>query len=185
MISHKFKEFSIQNAKDLLLQLTQQEYLKEMNIGTHFPMIVLSLTEKGRAAVTNHEEIFLDFKKFYTNSFTSAADVSIVDKDILEEYYHIKRELTELQKREEELKDTIKNAMTEKNVNELHFAFMDLYCKKAERVTYPKEKIEQYVSEDILSRIRTVNEIIILTTKIRADKEQADDKNIPVKSSTE
>ena len=171
MVWHEFKGFSIQQAKDLLLQLIDKGYLKEMNVGISFSMIVISLTEKGRAAVTNQEEILLDFQRFYTNSFKSAADIGVVDKDTLEEYYNVKRELVELQKREQELKDTIKDAMVEKKVNELHSEFMDLYCKKTERITYPKEKIERYVPDDILRKIRIVNESIILITKFKTDKE--------------
>src|SRR3989338_8335633 len=102
MVWHEFKGFSIQQAKDLLLQLIDKGYLKEMNVGISFSMIVISLTEKGIAAVTNQEEILLDFQRFYTNSFKSAADIGAVDKDTLEEYYHVKRELVELQKREQE-----------------------------------------------------------------------------------
>jgi|SRR3989338_2989822 len=170
MVWHEFKGFSIQQAKDLLSQLIEKGYLREMNVGISFSMIVIALTEKGKAAVDNQDEVALDFQRFYSTSFKSAADVGIVDKDTLEEYYNVKRELVELQKREEELKDTIKNAMVGKNANELHTNFMDLYCKKAERVTYPKEKIEKYVPDDILNKIRIVSESIILIAKLKTDK---------------
>ena len=63
------------------------------------------------------------------------------------------------------------NIQVEKNANELHSEFMDLYCKKAERITYPKEKIERYVPDDILNKIRTVSESIILITKLKTGKE--------------
>ena len=171
MIWHEFKGFSIQQAKGLLSQLIEKGYLREMNVGTSFPVVVIALTEKGKVAVAHQDEVDFDFQRFYSASFKSATDVGIVDKDTLEEYYHVKRELVELQKREEELKDTIKDAMVRKMVKELHSEFMDLYCKKAERVTYPKEKIEKYVPGYILNKIRTVSESIILITKLKENKE--------------
>jgi len=167
MVWHKFEGFSIQQAKDLLSQLMEKGYLKEINIGISFAMIVIALTDKGKEAINNNETIALDFQRFYSSTFKSATDVGVVDKDIIEEYYNIKKELVELQKREEELKDTIKVAMTEKNIPEIHSDLMDLYCKKVERVTYPKEKIEKFVPDDVLDKIRTVNESIILTTKLK------------------
>ncbi|MDP2750665.1 MAG: hypothetical protein Q8O89_07585, partial [Nanoarchaeota archaeon] len=166
-----FKEFSIQQTRDILSQLIEKGYLKEMDVGISFSMIVIALAEKGKVAIDNQEEIALDFQRFYSTSFKPAADVGIVDKDTLEEYYHVKREFIELQKREEELKDIIKAAMVEKKVNALHSEFMNLYCKKIERIVYPKEKIERYVPDDILNKIRTVSESIILTTKLKTDKE--------------
>ena len=171
IIWREFKGFSIQQTKDILSQLMDKGYLKEINVGISFAMIVIVLTEKGKEAVNSHDEIALDFKRFYNEPFKPAADMGVVDKDTLEEYYSIKRELVELQKVEEELKDTIKSAMREKGVNELHSEFMDLYYKKAERVIYPKEKIEKYVPSDILNKIRTVNESIILITKLKTKKE--------------
>ena len=170
MIWHEIKGGSIQQIKDLLSQLIEKEYLKEINIGVYFAMIVIALTEKGKDAINNKEEISLDYQKFYSTTFKPATEIGIVDKEIIEEYYHIKSELVELQKREEELKDAIKNAMVEKNVNELHSEFMDVYCKKSERIMYPKEKIEAYVPEDILKKIRTISESIILTTKLKMKK---------------
>ncbi len=167
MICHEWKEVSIQQVKDLFSQLIELSYLREMEVGMGFSMIVLSLTEKGQEAIKNKEEINLDFQRFYSATFKPATDIGIIDKAILEEYFHIKQELIKLQKREEELKATIKSAMVEKQANELHNEFMDIYCKKTERVTYPKEKIEKYVPEDILSKIRTVNENIILITKLK------------------
>lgn len=167
MVWHELKGFSIQQAKDLISQLIEKGYLKEMNVGISFAMWVIALTDKGKEAIDNKENIALDFQRFYNAHFKPATDIGIVDKDTIEEYYSIKRELIELQKREEELKDTIKLAMTEKNTSEIHSDLMDLYCKKVERITYPKEKIEKFVPSNILEKIRTVNEIIVLTTKLK------------------
>ena len=158
--------FSIQQAKELISQLIEIGYLKEINVGINFAMLVITLTDKGKEAINNKENIALDFQRFYA-TFKSATDIGIVDRDVIEEYYNIKKELLELQKREEELKDMIKLAMTEKNVLEIHSNLMDLYCKRVERITYPKEKIEKFVPSDVLEKIRTVNEIIVLTTKLK------------------
>ncbi len=167
MVWHEFDGFTIQQAKDLLSQLMENGYLKEINVGISFAMVVVTLTDKGRGAIANKEAIALDFQRFYAATYKPATDIGVVDKDIIEEYYTIKKELMELQKREEELKDTIKQAMTKANTPEIHSDLMDLYCKKVERVTYPKEKIERLVPEDILEKIRTINESIILTTKLK------------------
>src|SRR3989344_8928084 len=162
MVWHEFGEFSILHAKDLLSQLLEKKYLKEIDIGRGFAMIVVELSDKGKEAIQNKETIILDFQRFYTTTYKTAADIGIVDKDIIVEYYNIKKELIELQKREEELKNTIKRAMTENNTPEIHDELMDLYCKKLERITYPKEKVERLVPENILEKIRTRNEVTIL-----------------------
>jgi len=170
IVWHETKGFSIYQAKDLVSQLIERGYLKEMNVGLSFAIIVIALTDKGKEAIKNKEEIQLDFQRFYNDSFKQATDIGIVDKDIIEEYYNVKKELIELSKREEELKDTIKLAMTEKHADIIHNELMDLYLKKSERVTYPKEKIERFVPQNLLEKIRTVNEITILTTKLKDNK---------------
>ena len=171
MVWHGIQGFSIQQAKDLISQLLEKGYLKEMNVGMSFAIIVIALTDKGKNAVANREEVNLDYQRFYTTTFKPAADMGIVDKDTLEEYYNVKRELIELQKREEELKETIKLAMVEKNASVIHSDFMDLYCKKVERVTYPKENVERYVPSELLEKIRVVKETIFLTAKLKRMEE--------------
>ncbi len=170
MVWHELNGFSIQQAKDILSQLIEIGYLKEINVGVSFAMVVIVLTDKGKDAIKNREDVLLDFQRFYT-AFKPATDVGVVDNDILKEYYSIKRELIKLEKREEELKETIKFAMTEKNTPEIHSDLMDLYCKKVERITYPKEKIERFVPENILEKIKTVSESIILTTKLKGTED--------------
>lgn len=90
-----------------------------------------------------------------------------LNKDVIEEFYNIKKELIGLQKREEELKDTIKKVMVEKNVGELHNDFMDLYCRQTRRILYPKEKIERFVPPVILEKIRTIHESTVLFAKLK------------------
>jgi len=167
MVQHKFSGFSIRHAKELLSQLIEKEYLKKTDIGSRFAIVVVALSDKGREAIINHETIILDFQRFCTPTFKSASDLGVVDKDIIEEYYNLKKELILLQKREEELKDVIKQAMIKANTSEIHSDLMDLYCKRIERVTYPKEKIERFVPNNILDKIRTVNESIILITRLK------------------
>ncbi len=174
MIWNDIPGSTIQQIKDILSMLTEQEYLQEVNVGTRFAMIVLIVTEKGRTAIKNKEEIPLDYQKFYT-SFKPATSIGIINKDIAEEFYETKKKILELQKREEELKTTIKKAMTEKNVGELHYDFMDLYCKRVERILYPKEKIEKFVPQSILQTIRTVQETIVLTTKLKENNQTKTD----------
>ncbi|GEM_PF-6514775 len=167
MIWRELRGISIQQVKDLLKQLVDKGYLKEVNIGIHFAVIVVELTEKGKEALTNKEEIPIDIQKFYTMTFKPGTDIGVIDLEVIEEFYHIKKELIALQKREEELKETIKKGMTEKNVGEIRNAFMDLYCKNAEKVFYPKEKIERLVPEEILEKIRIINKSIVLIAKLK------------------
>ncbi|HIH31589.1 TPA: hypothetical protein HA235_02680 [Candidatus Woesearchaeota archaeon] len=167
IVWHELGEFTIQQAKDLLSQLIEKGYLKEVNVGISFAMVVVALTEKGREAVITKETISLDFQRFYSTTYKPATDVGIVDKDTLEEYYNIKRELMALQKREEELKETIKQAMIEKHADTITNELMDLCLKKIEKITYPKENIERLVPQDLLEKIRTIKEIIVLTTKLK------------------
>jgi len=179
IIQNKFGDITLQQAKDLISQLVERGYLKETNIGFNFAMIIIELTDKGRGAINKNEAITLDFQRFY-ETFKPASEVGIVDKNIIDEYYKIKCELTILQTREEELKNTIKTTMTEKNVPELRSEFIDFFCKKIERVTYPKEKVEKFVPDDILANIRTVNQTIILTTRLKKREGPANDKNTSV-----
>ncbi len=177
MVWHNFGELSIYQSKDLISQLIEQDYLKEMNVGIGFAMMIVALTDKGKDAVNNKKEINLDFQRYYSTKFKSAKDIGVVDKDVLQEYYDIRRELFELQDREEELKNTIKKAMIEKNTSEIHSEIMDLYCKKVIRVNYPKEKIERFVPSSIIEKIKTVNESIVLTAKLKNLRREDDGKS--------
>lgn len=170
IVWHTMGGFSISQAKDLLSQLIEKGYLQEMNVGIRFAMIVIVLTTKGREAINYKEEITLDFHRFYSDTFKQASDIGIVDKDLLEEYYNIKKELQELTTREEELKETIKVAMTERQADVIQNEYMDIFLKKAQRVTYPKEKIERLCPPNLLEQIRTTNTITILSVKLKEQK---------------
>jgi len=90
---------------------------------------------------------------------------------VLDEYYKVKLELSKLLKREEELKEQIKKAMTDNQLSNIHTDNMDLFCKRVERVLYPKDKVEELVPEELLEKIRTVKEAIVLVTKLKPKEE--------------
>ncbi len=100
-------------------------------------------------------------------SVDNKASVELIGDDVIEEYYIVKLKLSILLRQEELLKDKIKRTMTINNISSALTDKIDLFCKKAERVFYPKEKIEEYVPREILERIKTIKEIIILTAKIK------------------
>lgn len=99
--------------------------------------------------------------------FKSAAEIPVIEPSILHEYYTIKVELEKLLKKEEELKEIIKNTMIANNKKEIITEYMNLFCKKTDRTLYPKQKVEQYVPAEILEKIKTVQQVIILTTRMK------------------
>ena len=167
MIGRETREVSIPQAKALLSQLIEKGYLKEMNIGIGFPMIVLTLTEKGRESIEKEEAPLLDLPRDHPATFSKASDIGIIDRITLEEFYNVKKELIQLEKREAELKDTIKKTMIEKNASEINSDLIDIYCRTIERITYPKEKIERFVPQEIIEKIKTLNKSVILTTRFK------------------
>ena len=44
---------------------------------------------------------------------------------------------------------------------------IDIFCRKSERTSYPKDKIEEFVPNDILEKIRSIKEIIYLFTRLK------------------
>jgi len=44
---------------------------------------------------------------------------------------------------------------------------MDIFCRKSERAWYPKDKIEEFVPNDILEKIKSVKEIVYLLTRLK------------------
>ncbi len=90
-----------------------------------------------------------------------------LDPELMDEYYETKAALDRLQKRENELKEIIKKEMVKKGISQYDSERMVVFCRKFERVWYPKERIEEFVPEDILGKIRAVKEILQLFTKLR------------------
>lgn len=101
------------------------------------------------------------------NDFVSASDLPQLDQKMLDEYYYVKLQLSKWEKQEQQLKENIKKLMTDRNIKNINTNNMFLSCHRSERISYPKDKIESYVSEDILSKIRVVTELIILQAKLK------------------
>jgi hypothetical protein len=99
--------------------------------------------------------------------FISASDLPQLDQKMLDEYYYVKLQLSKWEKQEQQLKENIKKLMIDKSIKNINTPNMFLSCHKSERITYPKDKIESYVSEDILSQIRVVTELTILQAKLK------------------
>ena len=99
--------------------------------------------------------------------FVNASEIQLIDQKLLDEYYYAKLQLTKWEKQETELKEQVKKLMIDREIKNLKTQNMLLICHKSERVSYPKDKIEEYVPEDILSRIRVVSEIVILQAKLK------------------
>lgn len=57
--------------------------------------------------------------------------------------------------------------MIEKNASEINSDLIDIYCRTIERITYPKEKIERFVPQEIIEKIKTLNKSVILTTRFK------------------
>lgn len=99
--------------------------------------------------------------------FINASDIPLTDQKILDEYYYVKLQLRKLEEKEHQLKEGIKNMMLNSNIKNINTQNMFLSCHKVERILYPKEKIETFVPKDILDKIRTVSESIVLTAKLK------------------
>ena len=91
----------------------------------------------------------------------------MLDPELIDDYYRIKIELNKLIKREEELKERIKTEMIHKGISKYNTEKMDIFCRKFERTSYPKDKIEEFVPNDILEKIRSVKEIVYLLTRLK------------------
>ncbi len=57
--------------------------------------------------------------------------------------------------------------MLDKDIKNINSPNMFLSCHKSERISYPKNKVEEYVPKEILSKIRTVSEVFILQAKLK------------------
>jgi predicted RecB family nuclease len=101
------------------------------------------------------------------NDFVSASDLPQFDQKLLDEYYYVKLQLVKWEKQEEQLKENIKRLMFDRHIKNINSPNMFLSCHKSERVSYPKNKVEEYVPEEILSKIRTVSELLILQAKLK------------------
>jgi len=161
--------FSIEQIESLISQLSNIGYLRSANIGTNFEMNVIELTEKGKKAIDEREEININVPKIYAPEFGDASEIDLIDPIVIEEYRKVKLELNKLQKKEEELKNKLKDVMVTNNLPKIYTDKIEIFCKRIERIMYPKQKIELYVPEDIREKIREKKEIIVLSSKIKDD----------------
>ncbi|MBW2976247.1 hypothetical protein KY347_02265 [Candidatus Woesearchaeota archaeon] len=92
---------------------------------------------------------------------------NILDPRLIDEYYKIKIELNRLLLKENELKEKLKTLMINEGISKYHAEKMDIFCRKCERIFYPKDKIEEFVSNDILEKIKSVKEIVYLLTRLK------------------
>lgn len=162
------KQYSQEQIKDLIQQLINQQYLKNSHIGTNFDMVVVDITDKGKEAIENKTKMDIDLPKIYAPEFVTASEIQALDKSIIDEYYKVKLELTKLLKKEDELKQIIKKAMTDNKIQKINTEKIDLFCKKIQRILYPKKKIEEFVPKEIREKIKEIRETIVLTTKLKS-----------------
>ena len=160
-------DFSQEQISCIIQELIDKGYLQNLEIGAEFRMIVVGLADKGLEAIESRPQINLNVPKVYTSEFASASDIGILDKGIIDEFYQIKVELSRLLKKEESLKQIIKERMISNSTPKICTDKMDLSCKRVERIHYPKEKIEEFVPKEIIEKIKTTREIIVLSVRLR------------------
>jgi len=89
------------------------------------------------------------------------------EKQLIEEYYAIKKQLNELSSREELLKNNIKKLMSFYNLKNINTNRIDLMLRGSEKAYYPKSEIERNVSSEILDKIRKMQKITVLISRIK------------------
>lgn len=92
---------------------------------------------------------------------------NMLDSKLIDDYYRIKIELNKLLIKENELKERLKTEMINKCISKYNTQKMDIFCRKSERTSYPKDKIEEFVPGDILEKIKSVKEIVYLLTRLK------------------
>jgi len=165
------RAFTQEQISNIIDQLTAKEYLHNLRVGTDYEIIVMGITSKGLDALKKKPEIIINLPKVYAPELKSASDIEVIAKEIIEEYYNVKLQLNNLLKKEETLKEIIKKAMIENDVPKMFTEKMELFCRKVDKVFYPKEKIEEFVPVEILEKIKEVRETIILSAKLKIKEE--------------
>lgn len=127
---------------------TIPDYTQEINYVNLFPI---------------EEELI---KKDITNR-SQESRKNILDPKLIDDYYKIKIELNKLIGIEKELRERIKTRMIENDIRRYDTEKMDISCRKYERMSYPKDKIEKFVPDDILEKIKSVKEIVCLLTRLK------------------
>ena len=159
--------FSQEQINNIIQKLIFDGYLQNLNIGTDYEMIVVGVTNKGLDAIKNRYHIDVTLPKVYNADFKTDSQIEILDNEIIDEYYELKVQLNQLLKREEELKEIIKSAMVANDIPKVYTNKMSLFCKKFDMIIYPKDKIEEFVPENILEKIKTIKETVVLSVKLK------------------
>lgn len=141
----------------------------ELYMGDYWPMVI------GVHTIPDYTQ-----KTDYGNLFPIEGDIikkeiavrsqerkSRLDPKLIEDYYRIKIELNKLLLRENELKERLKTEMINMGISKYNTEKMDIFCRKSERTSYPKDKIEEFVPNDILEKIKLVKEIVYLFTRLK------------------
>ncbi len=124
-------------------------------------MIKISQEDKFHELEINENKKEKEFLKI------NKEDNNFIDENIFKDYFEIKKNIFELNKKEEMLKNKIKLFMEEKNLSNLNTENINFSIKKQLRTFYPKEKIEKEISKDILDKIRVSQEISVFLAKIK------------------
>jgi hypothetical protein len=125
--------------------------------------------------LTESSEDFIDASSIQSNvssnissqNYMSASDMPLVDQKLLDDYYYVKLQLTKWEKEEDALKERIKRLMHDRNIKNINSQNMFLSCHTVERVTYPKNKVEEFIPQELLEKIKTIKECIVLQARLK------------------
>jgi hypothetical protein len=82
-----------------------------------------------------------------------------VDKKLIEEYFKIKQQMSELEERRKELNYKIKQTMLKNNIVNFEFDNLKIWCATRISINYLRKNVEKFIqSEELLNKIRTQKE---------------------------
>jgi len=140
----------------------------ELYKGDYWPMVIGIHTIPEYTQKTDYGNFFpIEGELIKKDIAIQSPKKDRLDPELIDNYYKIKVELNKLLKREKELKESIKTEMITKGISKYNTEKMDIFCRKSERAWYPKDKIEEFVPDDILEKIKSVKEIIYLLTRLK------------------
>ena len=135
--------------------LTAELYMRD-----YWPMVIGVHTIPDYTQKTDYGNLFPIGITKKEVAVQSQEGKSMLDPKLIDDYYRIKIELNKLLLRENELKERLKAEMVNMGISKYNTEKMDIFCRKSERTSYPKDKIEEFVPNDILEKIKLVKEII-------------------------
>ena len=140
----------------------------ELYKGDYWPMVLGIHTVPDYTQKTDYSGLFPIEGELIKKDITISKErKDILDPKLIDNYYEIKIELNKLIEKEKELKEKIKTEMINNSISKYNTEKMDIFCRKSERTSYPKDKIEEFVPNDILEKIKSVKEIIYLLTRLK------------------